>query len=304
MTPSKPKKPRQSYSKLIDSLALSPAKQPQSSLGAKGIMTKTWDWQQASRQAFSNTTDRFFDQPSPSKQQHGKSPAKKRSHQATDNLEQTFIDAGQRAQGQVVCGKCKMLYFRGSLEDETTHKRYCKDAALAPKVVIKNWRSCKILNSFGDDGGIISVSLGEETAAIEQKLVALRKMVDTELGYTDNSGGNGNGDEVDDQKMLLYVEESGKVIGCLEAESTSVAWRIKRNEQQDDTTLQVDQQPVIGDIKCGVSRLWTSSESRRKGVATKLMDSLQRNMFYAVRLERNQIAVTTPSRDGRRFFES
>eukprot|EP01133_Synstelium_polycarpum_P012268 gene12268-14379_t len=269
-------------------------------------MTKTWDWQQASRLAFSNTTDRFFDQSSSSKQ-HGKSPAKKRSHQATDNLEQSFIDAGQRAQGQVVCGKCKMLYFRGSLEDETTHKRYCKDAALAPKVVIKNWRSCKILNSFGDDGGIISVSLGEETAAIEQKLVALRKMVDIELGYTENSSSSsGNGDEVDDQKMLLYVEESGKVIGCLEAESTSVAWRIKSNEQQDDTTLQVDQQPVTtttGNLMCGVSRLWTSSECRRRGVATKLMDSLQRNMFYAVRLERNQIAVTTPSRDGRRFFE-
>ncbi|GAM29211.1 hypothetical protein SAMD00019534_123870 [Acytostelium subglobosum LB1] len=299
-------------SKLIESLSLSPSK---SSHLRKRLTTPTpvkstgwtteWDWKQSSLTAFSNSPLKFFETKvagytTPSKTNKAAAAKKKPLFDGGIDLEQTFIAVGKKLVEQTICPKCRMLYSVGSKEDEQTHKKHCTESGQSPKIIIKNWRSIgKILNSFPNDEGIISIVPGEEdNAVLKSKLESIIKMVNYELGYVEPSKNEVEPDN--EEKFFMYMNAEGRVVGFVAAERQSVAHRIKENDDKDDTTIQCEDQFV--QVKCGVNRVWTLNSVQRQGIATKLLDSVRRNMFYRCQLDKNQLAVTTPSLSGRVFF--
>lgn len=57
----------------------------------------------------------------------------------------------------------------------------------------------------------------------------------------------------------------------------------------------------------GISRIWTSGASRRKGIALDLLDCVVSNYIYGMEIPKNQIAFSQPTESGKRlaqkFFE-
>ena len=51
----------------------------------------------------------------------------------------------------------------------------------------------------------------------------------------------------------------------------------------------------------GVNRIWVLPEHRRKHVATRLLDSVRATLIYGTIVEKDQIAFTDPTPDGRRL---
>lgn len=55
-------------------------------------------------------------------------------------------------------------------------------------------------------------------------------------------------------------------------------------------------------VLCGISRIWTSANSRKQGVATTLMNSLRCNYVYGHALSIEQIAFSSPTDAGKAFI--
>ena len=54
---------------------------------------------------------------------------------------------------------------------------------------------------------------------------------------------------------------------------------------------------------CGVRRMWARDCWRRKGVVTRLLDSIRDNFIFGYRFERRQVAFSQPTTLGRLFAE-
>ena len=51
----------------------------------------------------------------------------------------------------------------------------------------------------------------------------------------------------------------------------------------------------------GINRIWVLPEARRKSVATRLLDAVRSSLIYGTIVEKNQVAFTDPTPDGRRL---
>lgn len=131
-----------------------------------------------------------------------------------------------------------------------------------------------------------------------QKVEEVRKVVDNELGFSENSIKTR-----ENTKVFLYVLER-QVVGCLIAEKINKAYRV------------VPQQPRLegsGRLVCcsqaptkvwvGVSRVWVLQAHRGKGIATTLVDAMRNNMIENHILSIDQFAFSDPTEVGLSFAE-
>ncbi|KAF9969053.1 ADP-ribosylation factor GTPase activating protein, ER-Golgi transport, partial [Actinomortierella ambigua] len=50
---------------------------------------------------------------------------------------------------------------------------------------------------------------------------------------------------------------------------------------------------------CGINRIWVNASHRRRGVATRMLDAVRESFVYACRLQREDLAFSQPTGDGR-----
>ena len=53
----------------------------------------------------------------------------------------------------------------------------------------------------------------------------------------------------------------------------------------------------------GISRIWVSKSHRRKGIATRLLDSARAHFFYGFRVPKKMVAFSQPTESGRQLAE-
>ncbi|KAN0016225.1 hypothetical protein ACTFIU_006187 [Dictyostelium citrinum] len=297
---------------------------------------KEWDWKAAAQVHYSDNVHSKFLKPS---NKSNKSTNKSSSSSSlssksqssipttitkitptTPILEQTVIDAGQRNVGQMVCSKCKMLYSYGSKEDEAAHQSFCNGNVQQQKVIIKNWQSMKIVNTFPNGQSIIVVTKDNisNNSALASKINLLKEIINIELGYASSSSSSVNkvknndvvvvvdqkeniDDDKDDdneEKLFLYLDSNGRVLGCLIAERVEKGYKIESSSP----IIQCSKVPTK--ILCGINRIWVLPSSRKRGIASKLMESLASNMYYCYHLKKHEIATTQPSTTGLLFFNN
>lgn len=56
-------------------------------------------------------------------------------------------------------------------------------------------------------------------------------------------------------------------------------------------------------IKCGVCRIWVSAKYRKQGIATAMMDSVRANFVYGYILQKDEVAITSPTEKGDLFAQ-
>ena len=127
--------------------------------------------------------------------------------------------------------------------------------------------------------------------------------------------GNGNPAQMeggDRFKVYLYLDGDTCVGLCL-AEKIEHAYRVVDSCAHDEPSKKVASVlPRSSSISTsetaetallGISRIWTSTSHRRKGVAAALLDAARRNFFYGMEVPKDKMAFSQPTESGGQLAE-
>ena len=105
---------------------------------------------------------------------------------------------------------------------------------------------------------------------------------------------------------ILHVK-NGKCVGLCLAERITEAHRVKDNKKSKvgghdlpsdhkSSSITVEEETVPAVV--GVSRIWTSQSSRRKGIANNLLDCVLGKFIYGMEIEKDELAFSQPTESG------
>ncbi|XP_053323442.1 N-acetyltransferase ESCO1 [Spea bombifrons] len=227
---------------------------------------------------------------------------KKLKEKEKDSNKQPIIDAGQKRFGAISCNICGMLYTASNPEDETQHLLFHNQFISAVKYV--GWKKERIVSEC-PDGKIIMVLPDDPKYALK-KVDEIREMVDNDLGFQQvplrlHSR----------TKTLLFISNEKKVVGCLIAEHIQWGYRVidesvAEGKSENERAIcervkawccSTTPEPAI----CGISRIWVFSMMRRRKIASRMLECLRNNFIYGSYLNKDEIAFSDPTPDGKLF---
>ncbi|KAL6486627.1 hypothetical protein MHYP_G00060190 [Metynnis hypsauchen] len=232
--------------------------------------------------------------------------AKERSSRRKKELkkqddDQLIIDAGQKQFGATTCGSCGMLYSADSPEDNFQHTQFHQRFLDTIKFV--GWKKERIIAEFWD--GKIILVLPEDPKYATKKAEDVRRIADTELGFQQVSLSSPSA-----ARTYLFINSDRMVVGCLVAEPVRQAFRVLvQPEKKKDMTKEDFMErhrawccsTVPEKAICGISRIWVFSLMRRKGIATRMLDTVRNSFMYGSHLTKEEIAFSDPTPDGKLF---
>ncbi|KAF4522482.1 hypothetical protein B566_EDAN002567 [Ephemera danica] len=186
------------------------------------------------------------------KQQRPQLPAKDHG-----SKEQLLLDAGQKKFGVDSCVECGFVYDPDCRSDVTAHLAFHNRHETQLKHL--GWKNERVLIDFKNGGRIIMVQPGDPTAWW-RRVATILETVNNDLGFIE--------DIIDFKnikyKVFMYIYNKS-VVSCVVAESMSVANKLLPGSEELCST-------EFFSATCGITRIWTSKQHRRKGYAAKLMD--------------------------------
>ncbi|XP_077991625.1 uncharacterized protein LOC144445857 [Glandiceps talaboti] len=224
-----------------------------------------------------------------------RSPILKKSRDK-DGKEQMILDLGQKRFGATMCPTCGMVYSMAEPEDESDHIKF--HTKFLECVKFPGWKKEHVVHEF-HDGRIIMISPDDPKYA-QKKVEDVRELVDSELGFLE--GGIAC---KQNSKAFLFISTEKKVVGCCIAEKISKGYRVIADGEQADSMEDrkrawcCSSEPVYA--VCGISRIWVSGQTRRKKIATRLIDCLKSNFTYGCTLTNDEMAFSDPTPDGKIF---
>ncbi|XP_030628074.1 N-acetyltransferase ESCO2 [Chanos chanos] len=234
------------------------------------------------------------------------SSAKERSARTRRELkkqsdDQLVIDAGQRQFGATTCSSCGMLYSPDSVEDNFQHTQFHQRFLETIKFV--GWKKERVVAEFWD--GKIILVLPDDPKYATRKAEDVRHIADSELGFQQVALCSPNS-----VKTYLFVNSDRMVVGCLVAEPIKQAFRVldqpeKSKDMRKEDFMDRHRPWCCSTLPeralCGVSRIWVFSLMRRRGIATRLLDTLRNSYMYGSHLTKEEIAFSDPTPDGQLF---
>ena len=112
-------------------------------------------------------------------------------------------------------------------------------------------------------------------------------------------------------KVYLYLDRNTCVGLCL-AEKIEHAYKVVDPCAGDDSPEKVSPLSRSSSISTsatadaallGISRIWTSTSHRRKGIAAVLLDAARRNFFYGMEIPKAKVAFSQPTESGGQLAE-
>ncbi|KAM9798271.1 LOW QUALITY PROTEIN: N-acetyltransferase ESCO2 [Neosynchiropus ocellatus] len=215
--------------------------------------------------------------------------------------DQLIIDAGQKQFGATTCGSCGMTYSADNPEDQLQHSQFHHRFLSSIKFV--GWKRERVVAEFWD-GKILLVMPDDPRYAV-RKAEDVRRVADSELGFQQLTLSRPSL-----AKTYLYVSSERMVVGCLVAEPIRQAYRVlDQPESRKDSTKDDFLEPhrawccstVPEPALCGVSRIWVFSLARRRGIATRMLDTVRSSFSYGSHLAPRELAFSDPTPDGKRF---
>ncbi|KAK2792439.1 N-acetyltransferase O1 (Establishment of cohesion protein 1) [Onygenales sp. PD_12] len=255
-------------------------------------------------------------------------PKKKRKHslQPQPVLKQMQIDLG----GDIrkTCATCGMEYIPSNAEDVALHKKFhdmnSSGVDLGKAFVRANASRWVYEAARFDEGYVVIVDRKSSPSARNQAMRVL-EVVNKELSAPDIEESvlwsqieppkrlrkNGAKEEVDRFKVFLHMKDS-KCVGLCLTERIWESHLVKRPDRAENgdrpptalasssITASEEAHPAV----VGISRVWTSASSRRKGIAMDLLDCVVGNYFYGMEIPKSQIAFSQPTESGCRLLEA
>ncbi|EDO47526.1 predicted protein, partial [Nematostella vectensis] len=205
-------------------------------------------------------------------------------------------DLGQRNFGHITCATCGMVYMSAQPDDEADHIRHHKKFVNGLK--FNGWKNERVLQEF-HDGRIIMVTSDDHSSWLK-KVEEIRKVVDSELGFAADLPYRKN-----ESKTFLFIANK-KVVGCCVATHIDKGYPVLPSTPNKDSTP--DRQiaawccsPTPVPAQCGISRIWVWKQSRRKQIATRLIDCVRNCFIYGYPIPKEALAFSDPTPDGKRL---
>ncbi|EFA06803.2 N-acetyltransferase ESCO2 [Tribolium castaneum] len=200
--------------------------------------------------------------------------------------DQMLLDAGQKRWGVTQCTECKFIYHMGDPGDEIMHLNYHNAGHIFRYT---GWKNERVVSSDLRNGKVIQIVPGD-SKIWWKKVKEVMEVINRDLGYFDIEFNTAN------SQIFFYVK-SKVIIGALVAEVKTTGHKLLTTHQDQVDLCSEESYPV----KCGVSRIWVARNHRQKGVATALMDALKRNFVFGAILMNEDIALSSPTEDGKIF---
>nr|CAI5835485.1 unnamed protein product [Callosobruchus analis] len=199
--------------------------------------------------------------------------------------DQMLLDAGQKRFGVVQCTECLFLYHLGDPSDEIIHTNYHQAVHIFR---FQGWKNERVVATINTDR-IIQI-LPNDSKIWLKRVHELMGVVDRELGQYDAPF------KAENTQIFLYVKNR-LIVGCIVAIPASVGYRMLPSGPNEGDFCSETAHP----IKCGISRIWVSSNHRRQGVGKALMDAVKSHFIPGYPLDNSEIAMSSPTQMGKSF---
>ncbi|KAI4487042.1 hypothetical protein M0802_012097 [Mischocyttarus mexicanus] len=196
------------------------------------------------------------------------------------------LDAGQKHFGATQCTECGIVYQLGDPEDENAHLNYHNSIRT---LKFQGWKNERVIMEDPITSSRIILIEPSDPKQCWKKVSEILNVVDRDLGLADSN--------YSDKQIYLYIRDKN-VLGVLAAESIEKAFHMIP-ELIDLNCCTAENTPA----KCGINVVWTIMSHRRKGIATKLVDTLRTKFFYGYIMSLEDIAFSTPTPSGKLFAE-
>lgn len=236
-------------------------------------------------------------------QAHGSATKERtlRKRKEKQDDDQLIIDAGQKQFGVTICSSCGMVYSVDNPEDNFQHTQFHQRFVDAIKYM--GWKKERVVAQFWD-GKILLVMPDDPKYAIK-KAEEVRQVADSELGFQQVTLSRPA-----QAKTYLFINTEGIVVGCIVAETIRQAYRVleqpdRAKDMTKDDFMERHRAWCCSTVPepalCGISRIWVFSLARRKGIATRMLDTVRSTFMYGSHLTKEEIAFSDPTPDGKLF---
>ncbi|CAG7965011.1 unnamed protein product [Penicillium salamii] len=234
-------------------------------------------------------------------------------------MRQMQIDLGTDT--RKTCATCGMEYIPSNTEDAALHKKFHEMNATGidlGKAFLRANASRWIYEATRFDEGYVVIVDRKSSPSAKSQAKKVLEVVSKELsspeiddetlwGQTEPPEHlkDGSTEKVDRYRVFLHMKDSRCVGLCL----TERIWESRpvATEQNGANNSSVSTKDEVHPAIVGVSRIWTSGSSRRKGIALDLLDCVVINFIYGMEITKDQIAFSQPTESGKRlahkFFE-
>ncbi|RAH58203.1 sister chromatid cohesion acetyltransferase Eco1 [Aspergillus piperis CBS 112811] len=248
-------------------------------------------------------------------------PPKKKAPQPQQPpvLKQMQIDLGHEVRR--TCATCGMEYVPSNTEDAALHKKFhdmnSTGVDLGKAFMRANASRWVYEATRFDEGYVVIVDRKASPTAKNQAKKVLEVIckelssptIEDEVLWSQTEAPkhlqqNGVPEKVDRYKVFLHMKDSRCVGACL----TERIWEsrpvkksaVSGNGPDSSVTVGEERHPAI----VGISRIWTSGSSRRKGIAMDLLDCVVSNFIYGMEIPKEQVAFSQPTESGKGLAQS
>ncbi|KAA8645472.1 ESCO family N-acetyltransferase [Aspergillus tanneri] len=234
-------------------------------------------------------------------------------------LKQMQIDLGHEVRR--TCATCGMEYVPSNSEDASLHKKFhdmnSTGVDLGKAFMRANASRWVYEATRFEEGYVVIVDRKASPTAKNQAKKVL-EVIGKELSSPEiqdevlwsqveapkHLRKNGSSEKVDRYKVFLHMKDSRCVGACL----TERIWESRpvekpsaaQNGTDSAVTVREETHPAI----VGISRIWTSGSSRRKGIAMDLLDCVVSNFIYGMEIPKEQMAFSQPTGSGKALAQS
>jgi hypothetical protein len=231
-------------------------------------------------------------------------------------------------QHRKACKTCGMEYIPSNAEDAALHRKFHAmnfGGVDFTKSIADRMRQKQIWS--GGDGSFIAVVGRRDALVLRNKASDVLKVVNTELAAVpisdeelwsqtvpaavDTKSADTEKEKEppalgDRYKVYLYVLGQKCVGACL-AERIQEAYTVldQGDTSEQTTTPSAESQSssisigkAANPALLGISRIWTSKQSRRRGLARRLLDSARSDFLYGLTINKEMVAFSQPTESG------
>jgi N-acetyltransferase len=232
------------------------------------------------------------------------------------------------------CKTCGMEYIPSNAEDAALHRKFHamnQGGVDFSKSTVARLRKNQIWSE--GDGSFIAVVGRKDALALRNKISGVLKVVNSELAAvsisdeelwsqaaeSDNTHAQReegrtqtaqkrdvSAPAVDRFKTYLYIRGQKCIGACLVEriwEAYSVLeqdaafaqhQRLRAESQSSSISISTTTNPVL----LGVSRIWTSNQHRKQGIASSLLNCARSHFLYGITVEKEEVAFSQPTESG------
>ncbi|KAL2793319.1 ESCO1/2 acetyl-transferase-domain-containing protein [Aspergillus keveii] len=250
-------------------------------------------------------------------------PPKKKAATSTSQqqpvLKQMQLDLGHEV--RKTCATCGMEYIPSNVEDASLHKKFhdmnSTGVDLGKAFMRANASRWVYEATRFDEGYVVIVDRKSSPTAKNQAKKVLEVLskelsspvIEDEVLWSQTEPPkhlrkNGATEKVDRYKVFLHMKDSRCVGACL----TERIWESHPVDKASAQKDGIDAAVAVGDAShpaiVGISRIWTSGSSRRKGIAMDLLDCVVSNFIYGMEIPKEQVAFSQPTNSGKSLAQA